>query len=410
MPSKGPTAWWQAPSDGSFERLTAASSNHLYQLDFIRALTVFGVITVHVTFFTHSEQSTLAGAGVMVLHYTREVFLFLTGFVLFYRYPQRVISWGSFWRKRFTLIAIPYVLWSVIYAYVGLEPTWNHALPFLRSLGVDLLTGQAWYHLYYLLITMQIYLLFPGLKWLIARTRRRHGLLLAVSIGLELLLMAGYQHGLPQGGAIAVLGRYRALTFLTYQLYILSGAMAATYLPHLHRWITRHRTYIVAGWLATLVAALSTYVLNREGYHLSVLAASSVFQPVMVPYCLATTLFFYTLGWRWSEGGRSGLFGRIIMSLSHHSFGLYLLHPLVLYVLLGFLPRLVGPYGSMLETGMVVMATLTVSYLVVSALAFTPASLYLLGQKRRPLIFRNPLQPHDSPIPRPGLSDPRGSE
>ena len=366
---------------------------HLYQIDFIRALTVLGVIMVHVIFFTNPPNSSDAGAVIMLLHYTREVFLFLTGFVLFYTYPSRPIAWPVFWRRRFRLIAIPYILWTLIYAYISTYPGFGQALPFAHRVLIDLLQGTAWYHLYYLLITMQIYLLFPAFQWLIDRTRRHHRLLFVLSLALELALMLWYQADRAGGGLVGSFMPYRDMAFFSYQLYLLAGALAATHLPKLDEIVKLHRRAVMVAWTLSSVAVLSTYILSREEFHVSPVIASMVFQPIMVPYCLATILLLYSQGSLWAKNVRVGMGQRALAGLSHHSFGLYLIHPLILYAVLGDFDIPLTPYWPILHSALVFSLTLSISYLAVWLIALTPISWYLMGRPgKSTLSFLRPLQ------------------
>ena len=58
--------------------------SHLRQVDLLRIVPMVGVVAVHSIIFTEPEASTGANALLMVLHTNREIFFFVTAFVLFY--------------------------------------------------------------------------------------------------------------------------------------------------------------------------------------------------------------------------------------------------------------------------------------------------------------------------------------
>ncbi len=353
---------------------------HLGQIDLIRALTVIGVLSVHSTYFTNALNSVGAGAAIMLLHYTREAFLFITGFVLFYTYGSDPIRLRPFWRRRFQLIGIPYVGWSVVYTCVHVHPSWIGIGVFVHTLLLNLLLGRAWYHLYYLLITMQVYLLFPLFQRLVVITRPYHRWLFTASFGLEVVMMTVYQYHLPTTGFFGTLLRYRTIAFFTYQFYLLAGALAATHLSWLNAWLAHRRRQIGLAWGATLLAALAWYLTAHAVYGQSVFTAEAVFQPIMVPYCLFTILGLYAVGMRWAGSAHKGLVSRLIASVSRHSFGIYLVHPLILYVILNRFGAEIMTWWPGVRTLFVIAATLVVSYGVVWAISSTPVSLYLLGR------------------------------
>src|SRR5580692_7547242 len=106
------------------------SDGHLWQIDILRLLTFAAVIAVHTIGNTGIALTTGANGTLMLLQFGREVFFTLTAFVLVYAAIRRPVSARPFWRKRFTLVLIPYLTWSVIYEAVR-NPTshgwsWTH--------------------------------------------------------------------------------------------------------------------------------------------------------------------------------------------------------------------------------------------------------------------------------------------
>jgi surface polysaccharide O-acyltransferase-like enzyme len=138
----------------------ARDAGHLYALDLVRVLTFACVIAVHTVVAINPPDSVPAGGAAMLLHFTREAFVALTAFVLVHRY-RASLHVVPFWRRRFLLIGTPYLVWSVIYTGLALSTTPLPPTAALTQLGINLLTGTACYHLYFLVVTMQCYLLFP---------------------------------------------------------------------------------------------------------------------------------------------------------------------------------------------------------------------------------------------------------
>ena len=85
---------------------------HLYEIDLIRSVTAICVVGVHAVAFTvilaHTDLGVLAqNAVVSALHFTREIFLSITAFVMVYGYANRPFSFLTFWRKRGLGVLVP---------------------------------------------------------------------------------------------------------------------------------------------------------------------------------------------------------------------------------------------------------------------------------------------------------------
>lgn len=370
----------------------APRRRHVGELDLLRALTVLGVISVHTIWFTNTATNVSANLGMDLLHYTRNVFMFMTAFVLFYVYYRRSYQLSSFWAKRFKLVGIPYVLWSMYYVYYG--GGLNHGLgPYFARLGPDLLQGTAWFHLYYLLVTMQFYLVFPVFVWLVKKTQGYHRWVLGASLGLELLMMVVFQYapnwittGVGQPLLWIVQNRHQVV--FTYQFYLVLGAMAAIHLEQIEAYIRSNGRTLVKGLVATALAMAAYYELSVGVWHEPLGFAANVFQPLMPLYSLFIILSLYRLGQRWlgargQNRWRSATWA--ITWVADLSFGIYLLHPAVLEELTTRYLWRVGPFTRVVVTPVTALLTLLISALIIRAMAATPLAVYAIGREQIPI-------------------------
>lgn len=95
------------------------------------------------------------------------IFVFISGFILSKIYEKQKINPLSFWPMRLPKLVFPYILWSLayyfIYVYKGFYPL---DLTFILK---GLLYGTFVYHLYFMIIIIQCYLLFPFLHMMAER-------------------------------------------------------------------------------------------------------------------------------------------------------------------------------------------------------------------------------------------------
>ncbi|MHB1615404.1 MAG: acyltransferase family protein [Actinomycetes bacterium] len=378
---------------------------HLYAIDLVRVLTVALVVSVH-TVSLAAPVSLASGALTMVLHTSREVFFTLTALVLMYGYGRGRVRWGSFWRRRYLLVVVPYVVWTVVYLGADGERI-PPFLPALHQLTYDLVTGQARYQLYFLLVTMQVYALFPLLRALVARTAGHHRWVLvgagAYQLGLTAVI---WTHAIPGG----VLGSWLANPdewLPSYLGYLLLGAVVAWHLSEVRSWIAGHRSTVVAAGLAALGAGVGIYLAQVEFAGANPVSASMVFQPVVVVESVAVAGLFLLAGLRWEGAGTP--WRRVVVLAADASFGVYLAHPLLLQGLLD-LEHATGltavaarwPAGLLLGVlvGIVVPLVYAACVLAAELVRRTPASLPLTGRSRR-----RP-EPHGAPVLAPSHPQP----
>ena len=76
-------------------------------------------------------------------------------------------------------MAVPYLCWTVIYFLVALPG--EHGTPRADTVHLLYLFGTGYYQLYYLLVLLEFYALFPLLLVLLRKTAGHHGLVLLAS-------------------------------------------------------------------------------------------------------------------------------------------------------------------------------------------------------------------------------------
>lgn len=303
----------------------ARSSRRVWEIDLIRLLTFTAVISVHSLAFTQQPSNAVAAGFMMLLQFGREVFFAITGFVLVYSAMGKTVRPVSFWRRRVPFVAVPYVAWSAIYyatSLGGSHQGWSWS-----TFGNDLLYGGAEYHLYFLVVTLQLYLVFPVLVRFVRATARRAGTVLAVVGAANLAWLAVLEYAHLHGWLFS-----RAYELLpTYSIYVLAGAYAAAHHEKIQSYLATHtrRLLVVAG--AATVVALSVYALQL-GWMAPRGGANSVTQPAMVASCVAAVLALSVVARRWV--GAEMPWRRAVIIGSEISFGVYLAHPLVLSLLL----------------------------------------------------------------------------
>lgn len=307
--------------------VAARSTRHLHAIDLMRVLTVGLVVAVHTTSQLPERDTVAAGALTMIFHSSREIFFVLTALVLVHGYGRRAVRWADFWRKRYLCVAVPYLAWTVI--YVAADGHWRDPLSTLPHLLLgDLLTGGAKYQLYFLLVSMQIYLVFPVIRRVLRATRDHHVLLLAACAVFQVGFSLAVQHVWSPNALVAAWVNGPNAVLPSYVFYVMAGAVAGWHLEAITAWTRAHLRLVLGGTAALVALSVGVYLLQRLVDGEQTATASAVFQPVVVLESVALAWTFYTAGLVWSDRGMP--LRRLVVAGSDASFGIYLAHPLIL--------------------------------------------------------------------------------
>ena len=369
-----------------------AARPHVVAFDLIRLVIMAFVVGVHTLAFGGGQVTVVLGAVTTIFHTSRELFFLLTALVLTYNYGHRgQVRWLRFWRRRYWLVVPAYVAWSLIY-YAFDGPGRG---PFPAAFAHDLLHAGARYHMYFLLVTMQVYLLFPVLRWVLRKTAGHHVALFAAACVYQLALTAALQHHLVRTGPVAewLNGAGSGVWLDSYVLYVVGGAIAGWHFEQICAFTRRHASARTVSLVAGIgvVAGLGAYFAEICLGGATPAAASAVFQPVVVVEALAFGWALLAGGLLWSDRGAPHR--KFFAAGSASSFGIYLAHPLVLQGLLyvaGAVGVLAAVRGApaVLELlallGVAVPVVYGASWLIASAARRTPLSLLLTGREYRP--------------------------
>jgi peptidoglycan/LPS O-acetylase OafA/YrhL len=366
--------------------LTASGGRRLLDIEVVRILTFASVILVHTTTVTAPRGDVGLNALVILLHFTREVFFMLTAFVLLRSELRRPTPLRRALPRRFLLVGVPYLVWSAV--YVALPDAWGgHLLERwpqdLAAFGLDVLTGSAWYHLYFLLVTMQIYLLVPAIAWLVRRTRGHHALVLVVAF----VLQAGFA-AILQYSVFGDLGWYgtAAKRFVwSYPFVILAGAIVADHAEAFFGWVRSHLRLIALAFVGGGVLTVGVFLVNLDVLGQTAGNASKPLQPVVLLWSVCVVLAFVAVGGLIADAtDPASRLQRAIYRISDRSFGVFLVHPLFIWLLLRvggkWVPETIpAPW----LTFAVFAAAVLASYVVADLARRTPLSLPLTGRRRR---------------------------
>ncbi|HEY9315899.1 acyltransferase, partial [Williamsia sp.] len=329
----------------------------------------------------------------LLLHFTRNMFFALTGFVLMYQNFDRAdFRTVHFWRRRIKLVIIPYLIWSFIYWVV--EDMWDHGrlsdVPGSLDEFWDLLKwGLSGFHMYFLFVMLQVYLLFPLVLWLVRATRNHHVALLAGSFAFQVAITSIITYWTPPESWWGVWWHYYA-TFVPYQFFIVLGSVAAVHREKVRLWLRGKGWWLFAALMLTAVFALATFWRRVWGLDQIPIYASAAFQPTLLIFLVTAIVCLYAVGQHWADTYRQQTprFDRVVKYASNRSFSVFLCHAIFIFLILHpqkngepWINTLGSPWAPIL----MYIGVITGSLLLVEILRRLPGSAYLTGRPRLPL-------------------------
>lgn len=182
------------PADA--EAQVEPATNRLAAVDLFRGFAIIEVVVHHVSSYAMRQvppdSAALFWTSVAnrTLHFAVPGFLFMTALVFTRASLERPFRAGRFYRGRIRKTLVPYVAWTVMYGLFVVATTPRT----LETLGDPALwwrwltTGKAYYHLYFLLVALQFYAVFP----LLVPVFRRRPSLFRTLVALVLIQLAVY--------------------------------------------------------------------------------------------------------------------------------------------------------------------------------------------------------------------------
>jgi peptidoglycan/LPS O-acetylase OafA/YrhL len=348
----------------------------LDHIDAMRPVKQAGVISTHVLDF-FAPISTAQGAVLVLLHVSREAFFFVSACMVTYAYMGLHRSGlRQFYWRRFVSVGVPYVCWTVIYFLFTLHAS-HYAGPRQALMALRSLFEFSYYHLYFLLVIMQFYLVFPLVLIALRRTRRYHGLVIAAVAVVQVLLATGmHWEWLPPG----MQGLWAQREATTYVLYLIGGSVTAFHLDRVDAWLRRHAKLVVALTVLAAIVAEVPFYLSQWRITTALGSTTDPFQPSVIPFNIGAIACLYLAGTALVRSGRTP---PIVRMGSDNSYGVYLNHMLFIVGLywLGWqhlTATIPWPLLCLITMPTVYLAAFTLT----SLLARTPLAVPLTGRTR----------------------------
>jgi peptidoglycan/LPS O-acetylase OafA/YrhL len=284
---------------------------------------------------------------------------------------------GHFYRRRFISVGIPFLCWTLIY-FCYLLPTAHYASAAAAFKNLARMLGGGYFQLYFLLVIMQFYLVFPLFLMMLRRTRGHHGVVVAVAAVAQLTLVTLLRWGIMPS-------TWSGQDPASYVLYLTGGGVVAYHLTEVHEWLCRHARLVIGLTLLAAAAAEGVYYLAATGLTTALGFGPAAFQPSVVPFNVGAIACVYLAGVALVKPGRSPRLRAMVRSGVDNAYGIYLTQMIFICALIWLGWR---SLDSVVWWPAFCVLTVVIVYLggvaLTSVIARTPLAVALTGRQRQP--------------------------
>ncbi|MGE5398671.1 MAG: acyltransferase [Chitinophagales bacterium] len=352
--------------------------NRIKEFDYIRVFAAFSVIILHVT-SSYIQFSATAYLLNQIVRYSVPMFIILSGYLL-YQVDSTgpVLLYTEFLRKRLSKVFGPYIIWTTVYFIFTLVVNTPQNEDFTIYLVLcewlhHIAWGTGYVHLYFLIIIIQFYLLYPFLRnWVEKQPNAALFISLFITVASQTLLYLQQLQllTLPATGDNPLYSRL----FTVWIFYFVFGI----YLSRRKTEVKDQRTrqlFLALFWFVSLVFLLADNRITG--------AFPTSMKPTIVLYTVTSYFFFYYLAGLATQNNQN--IDRGLTWFSRQSFLIYLSHPLFMGLAVRLVPFLGLPriwYGSigMFALLLVVSVSATVFSYIIS---LTPIASLVGGMPRK---------------------------
>lgn len=325
------------------------TKSRIDEIDILKGISIIAVLIIHTTGIAVSDldKSSLSYIIFAVLNrfsqFAVPAFIFASSMLLMYNYGDSN-DWKLFYKRRLKNVLLPYAVWTIIYgAYLYIV----HHVPLISILTIkNILLGGMFYHLYFIVIIVQLYALFPILLYIYRLINKNiHTIVLSIIIlqAVSILLFKYFISRYYQNSS---------LLFITYISFIIAGMYVG---ENIHKSGEYYSKRLINSFLAVILFGYLFVDISLKVFANKQID-SNLYNIYYYVFTLVASLFFFVLSAKiLNYHALSGL----LINTGKLSFGIYLSHPLFLDVLKHFLNT-----GNQYLYDICIMITFIIIYVV----------------------------------------------
>lgn len=297
------------------------NTNRVLFADILRCIAILSVVTLHVIspllYFYNQISINYWWIGNIYDGLNRwcvPIFIMISGMFLLNKNEESITI---FLKKRFSKILIPLIFWSIMY-YIWKIRT-NIQLFSLKNVITDFLQGQAYYHLWFAYMILGLYLITPILKIYINNANKHS---IRYFLYIWLLITCGYPlisklFNINIGINIEFANGYIGYFILGYYLSIINLSK-----------MQKKVLYFMA-IICLVITPIFTFILTKKNNGILDEYVHGYLSPTTIIISTAVFLLIKNINWN-NLINHNSIIYKIINLISHFSFGIYLMHVIIL--------------------------------------------------------------------------------
>lgn len=286
----------------------------------LRSIACLSIALLHALYRVYDGNTPWVESVGLLLTFGTPVFVFISQFILSYAYPNG--SPRGLWGKRIKYILLPYIIFGALYAGLkGLDMAGSEGIPLLQACWYFLwrhwLLGD--FHGYFILVIFQFYGLHVWFQAYAARFSPR--LVLIVAFAVNVAYLAFFNFTQPADTVVAhyIWDKMYWLLFPGWLFYF----TGAYYLGRNEAWFrSQLQRFRLAAYGLPVVTGALVLLVNGQGW----ITAHSSKRIDMLLFSSSMIILLFTVASTMKR------VPRLLEWTSRYSFGIYLLHPLLLAV------------------------------------------------------------------------------
>ncbi|WP_431030061.1 acyltransferase [Lysinibacillus sp. LZ02] len=314
----------------------------LEELEILRGIAFLAVVLQHAfagIFILPNISSTELTIGATLLGIIRfavPLFVFITGVVLFYNYDGK-INYIQFINKRFVQVIIPYITWTLFY-YVwisflsGFSPssTWLEIVKIFKLI----FTGEASYHLWFMVMIIPFYLLFPIFRLLMSKERKyltNFAVVISIFI-INIFMLFALSKDMIQysNDSFIFFFNYLDRNFIFWTFYFILGGFVGLYYGKWKNFVNKFIIFCVV-FLAVYLYFVYIEIKNINLIESNYLLSAQITDPLKpITMLAATTSIIIIFFFAQKLLSRYTIITKYLKVFGEFSFGAYLIHAFVL--------------------------------------------------------------------------------